>query len=146
MNISHSDLVALDSNVLVHWLRQDSTGRHILQRYELDQRVERPLVSTVVEGEIRGLAKCWKWGAKKLTRLDDILSELVRMDAGLREVVMAYADLYAEDRSGGHNTGENDLWIAATAKAAGAILLTCDTDFRWMDSGSLRVEVITQVR
>ena len=146
MSIGPLDLVALDTNALVHWVRQDSTGRHILERYELDQRVDRPLVSTVVEGEIRGLAKCWKWGANKLKRLDDILSELVRVDAGLREVVLAYADLYAEDQSGGHNTGENDLWIAATAKATGAILLTCDTDFRWMDRITLRVEVIHQVR
>jgi tRNA(fMet)-specific endonuclease VapC len=146
VSISPSDLVALDTNTLVHWVRQDSTGRHILRQYQLQDRVDRPLFSSVVEGEIRGLAKCWNWGANKLKRLDDILSELVRVDAGLREVVLAYADLYAEDQSGGHNTGENDLWIAATAKATGAILLTCDADFRWMDSKTLRVEVIQQVR
>lgn len=43
-----------------------------------------------------------------------------------------------------HNTGENDLWIAATAKATGAVLLTCDDDFAWMSPRLLRVEIVAQ--
>ena len=65
-----------------------------------------------------------------LTRL---LGEVVRVDAGLPEVVDAYADLTVLDLRGGHNTKDNDLWIAATAKATGAVLLTCDHDFDWLN-------------
>lgn len=116
-----------------------------MQQFSLDQRTDRPLVSSIVEGEIRGLAKCWGWGAKKIDRLDKILSELVRVDAGIHDIILAYSVLYADDQQGGHSTGENDLWIAATAKATGAILLTCDGDFRWMNQIHLRVEIVSSV-
>lgn len=145
MSLNPYDLIALDTNTLVHWVRQDRTGQHLLQQYALDQRTDRPLVSTIVEGEIRGLAMIWKWGAKKLKTLDEILSELVRVDAGLHDIVLAYAELYADDQKGGHGTGENDLWIAATAKATGAVLLTCDTDFRWLSPKHLRVEIVPPI-
>jgi tRNA(fMet)-specific endonuclease VapC len=34
---------------------------------------------------------------------------------------------------GAYNMGKNDLWIAATAKASGAVLLTTDADFNHLD-------------
>jgi tRNA(fMet)-specific endonuclease VapC len=145
MSMGDNDLIAIDTNALVHWVRQDSTGKNLLQRYALDQRMECPVLSSIVEGEIRGLARCWKWGAGKLKRLDEILAELVRVDAGHPAIVQAYADLYFADQQRGRNTGENDLWIAATARVTGAILLTCDNDFRWMTPAFVRIEVSPQV-
>ena len=56
MSIRSDDLIAIETNALVHRVRQDSTGRQLLQRYALDQRAERPVLSTIVDGEIRGLA------------------------------------------------------------------------------------------
>lgn len=146
MSLRPTDIIALDTNALIHWVRHDATGQHLLNTYKLDQRTDRPLVSTIVEGEIRGLAKCWDWGEKKLELLDGILAELVRVDAGLYDIILAYADLYEADQSGGHNTGENDLWIAATAKAAGAVLVTCDNDFTWMNPTRLRIEFVRSVQ
>jgi len=147
MSIDDDDIVAIDTNALVHWVRQDVTGQYLLQTYALEQRVERPLMSTVVEGEIRGLARCWNWGQKKLRMLDLILAELVRIESSHPDIVQVYADLYYEDQRGGHNTGENDLWIAATAKASGAKLLTCDGDFDWMKKNKLLdVEHVKQVK
>ncbi len=64
------------------------------------------------------------------------------MDAGLPDVVKAYAEIYAADKVGGHNTGQNDMWIAATTKAAGAVLLTCDNDCVWMNPGLVTVEYV----
>lgn len=146
MSISPNDLIAIDTNVLVHWIRQDSTGKHLLAKYHLDQRVERPLLPTIVEGEILGLAKCWAWGEKKLESLSRLLSELVRVEAGLPEVVEAYAELYFEAHSKGRSHGENDLWIAASARATGAVLLTCDTDFKWLSPKFVRVEYVPETR
>lgn len=140
MSMPPNDLIVIDTNALIHWVRQDVTGQRLLQQFALDQRLERPLLSTVVEGEIRGLARCWNWGTAKLKRLDEIVGELVRVDAGHLDVVRGYADLYYEDQQGGHNTGENDLWIAATAKATGAILLTTDGDFTWLSPNLIRLE------
>jgi predicted nucleic acid-binding protein len=56
----------------------------------------------------------------------------VYVDAGIPEVVEAYAELYADGTRNGFPCGENDLWIAATAKAANALLITCDRDFDWL--------------
>jgi len=145
MTIGPNDLITLDTSVLVHWVRQDRTGQHLRQAYHLDARNERPLVSTITEGEIYGLAKCWHWGSGKLQTLGDILSELVRFEASLPDVVDAYAELYFQDQSGGHNTGENDLWIAACARASQSFFLTCDRDFLWMHPNWVRVEYIPEI-
>ena len=83
-------------------------------------------------------------GAAKLKRLDEILGELVRVDAGHPDIVQGYADLYFADQQGGHNTGESDLWIAATAKVTGAVLLTADSDFGWLHPGLIRVELVPE--
>ncbi len=146
MSLAPLDLLLIDTSALVHWVRQDSTGRHLLQRYDLESRPERPLVSSVTEGEILGLASCWNWGDRKRQFLDTILSELVRFEAGLPAVVDAYAELYFEDQRGGRNTGENDLWIAACARASRAVLLTCDRDISWMAPAWLTVEYVPEIR
>jgi hypothetical protein len=49
-------LVLLDTNILVHIARCDPVGLWVVENYGLSQRSERPLISTVVEAEIRALA------------------------------------------------------------------------------------------
>jgi tRNA(fMet)-specific endonuclease VapC len=39
--------------------------------------------------------------------------------------------------------GKNDLWIAATAKVLGGVLLTTDGDFDHLNPSALRVECIS---
>lgn len=146
MTLLASDLISVDTNVLIHWVRQNATGIHLRDTYRLHERTDRPIFSTVVEGEIRALARVWNWGEDKLISLYQILAELVRVDAGLPDVVQAYAEIYAADQAGGHNTGQNDMWIAATTKAAGAVLLTCDNDCVWMNPILLKVEYVPTVK
>lgn len=136
------NLLSLDTNVLVDWIRQDRRGQYLRATYHLESLPNRPLFSTIVEGELRGLARRWNWGERKLSALDDILAQLVRIDAGAPEVVLSYAELYEADARGGHNTGENDLWIAASTKAAGASLLTRDDDCLWMHPDLVSVEYV----
>ena len=146
MTLRPNDLISLDTNVLIHWVRQNDTGIQLRDNYKLHERADRPIYSTIVEGELRAIAKVWKWGQNKLAVLDEILVELVRVDAGLSDVVKAYAEIYAADYAGGHNTGQNDMWIAATTKAAGGILLTCDYDCVWMSPTLLGVEHVKTVK
>ncbi len=146
MTLRSTDLISLDTNVLVHWIRQNAVGIQLRDTYRLHERMDRPIYSTVVEGEIQALAKVWKWGTDKLNSLDEILAELVRVDAGLPDVVKAYAEIYAADQADGHNTCQNDMWIAATTKAAGAVLLTCDTDCVWMHPQLVNVEHVPTVK
>ncbi len=146
MTLLPNELISLDTNVLVHWIRQNATGIQLRDMYRLHEREDRPIYSSIVEGEIRALAKIWEWGNAKLDSLDELLAELVRVDAGLPGVVQAYAAIYAADQAGGHNTGQNDMWIAATTKAADAVLLTCDNDCVWMNPGIVAVEHVSTVK
>ena len=146
MTLRPDDLISLDTNVLVHWIRQNDTGIQLRDAYRLHERTDRPIYSTIVEGELRALAAVWKWGSSKLELLEELLAELVRVDAGLPDVVKAYAEIYAADQAGGHNTGQNDMWIAATTKAAGAVLLTCDDDCVWMSPHLVVVEHVPTVK
>ncbi len=143
--IEPQQLIALDTNVLVNWLRNNSTGQYLKEQYQLDTRVEKPLFSTVVEGELLGLARRWQWGEERLKQLAKLLDELVRFNSGMPAVVEAYAELYFQSSSTGHTTGENDLWIAASARAAGAVLLTNDNGFSWMHPNLVRIELVPNI-
>lgn len=145
MTIPAGQLIVLDTNILVDLVRDNERGRKINQCFQLTDRSERPLFSSVTEGEILGLARLpkWRWGEPKLRQLGELLANLVRVNAGLPDVVDAYAELYAASYATGNSTGDNDLWIAATAKATGSVLLTRDTDFDWMDPALLTIESVT---
>ncbi len=93
---SHA-LVLLDTSVLVHLARQDATGVWIENHFALTARADRPLISTITEGEILGFARQRNWGATRMADLTRLLGEVVRVDAGLPEVVDAYADLSVLD-------------------------------------------------
>ena len=144
MSERRQPLVLLDSTVLVHLLRGDATGRWIEDAYHLTSRRDRPLLSTVAEGEVRGLALGWGWGSRKLDELERLLQQLVIVEAGLPAIVHCYAELYVEATRGGHPAGENDLWIAATAMVTQAELFTCDQDFGWLNAVHLPVRYITE--
>lgn len=140
MTLSPAALVLLDTNVFVNLVRGNQVGWYLEKEYNLSKRPERPLLSSVVCGEIKGLAKYWEWGSKKLDKLEKILAELVLVSAGESPVIDAYAALYAQLTPAGIKLGENDLWIAATAQAAGATLLTTDSDFDRLPADTVSVE------
>jgi len=144
VTVLSTDLLLLDTSVFIHVARNDSTGQHLLSTYGLETRTERPLFSTISEGEVLALSRRWKWGNAKQARLRDLFAELVRIDAGLPEVIEAYAELHAISLAQGLNIGENDMWIAACAKAASAIVLACDTDFKRVPKSFVKVEVVDQ--
>jgi hypothetical protein len=89
VNLPSHVLVLLDTSVLVHLARQDATGRWIENQYALTARAERPLISTMSEGEILGFARHRNWGASRMGDLTRLLGGLVRVEAGLPEVVNA---------------------------------------------------------
>lgn len=139
MNIPPRQLLLLDTNVIVYLLRQKQKGKELEAKYQLSKREEKPLYSTITEGELFGLVKGWNWGDEKLDNMKALLTELVRVEVSHPEIVEKYAELYYEAKKSGNTTGENDLWIAATALAANAWLITCDTDFNWMSGKFLTI-------
>ncbi len=139
MTVGPETLILLDTSVVLHLARNDATGQAIETQYSLTSRRDRPLISSVTEGELLAFAYSRQWGQCKLDALRRMLDNFVRVDAGLPAVVEWYAQLHAEAKRRGAPRGQNDLWIAATAKAAGAVLLTTDKDFDWLDPDYLKV-------
>lgn len=119
----------LDTSIIVHVLRADRLGRYLIEEQQLRARVEAPLVSIVTVGEMLSLGRQFGWGGQKLEYMHELLHELVIVDINSEPVLSSYAEIDAWCRQNGIALGKNDLWIAATAVATGAVLLTADKDF-----------------
>jgi tRNA(fMet)-specific endonuclease VapC len=124
-----SGLLLLDTSVLLHLLRATALGSRIADEHSLKNRGERPLTSIVCVGEALAFAKKRGWGAPRVSKLHELIHQLVIVDINSIEILEGYAtaDAFCEGR--GKVLGKNDLWIAATAAATGALLLTTDKDF-----------------
>ena len=135
----------LDTGVLLHYARETKTYEAIEERFGLLKAApEACILSSVVEGEALAFANYKKWGHAKLSRLKEVLDQLVRVNAGQRLVVDAYVSLYAVARSSGQAIGQNDLWIAATASVTKADLYTCDGDFSFLSPKYIVVHYIPE--
>jgi len=116
----------------VHLIRGKNAGQRIANDYHLLQRTERPLISVVTVGELKALANKLGWSTGKQRHLDELIAELVVVGLNQGDIVSHYAaiDHYCERVvKPARPMGQNDLWIAATAAAADAHLLTTDRDF-----------------
>ncbi|MGD9494887.1 MAG: type II toxin-antitoxin system VapC family toxin [Armatimonadota bacterium] len=137
------DLALLDTGVLVHLLRpSDPIAQWIESSCALSTRSETPLLATVVEAEVLAIARYNKWGERRLQQLRKLLDELVRVEMDRPQIIDAYAELYCVARSQGqaiHDPNQNDLWIAATARATDSVLLTQDPDFDFLHPAYIRI-------
>jgi tRNA(fMet)-specific endonuclease VapC len=121
-------VLLLDTNILIQLVRENSIGRSIEARFLLRSRSERPLISIITIGEALAFAKKLSWGRSKARALDSLLQELVTVVIS-DEILKAYAEVDFLLRRRGNPIEQNDLWIAATAIASKAHLLTTDKDF-----------------
>ena len=144
MSIAADRLILLDTGVLIHLARKDPTGKAVEEEHELSTRPDRPLLSSVVEGEVLGFALWRGWGPARMRGLSVLFDRLARVDARPPEIVRAYAELFAMGRRSGKPCGQNDLWIAATAKVVNAVLLTCDRDFDWLHPEHVEVCYVSE--
>ena len=69
------------------------------------------------------------WGQGKTDALRDLLGNIVVIQLGARGIIESYATVGTYMEGIGRQMKQNDQWIAATAAATNAILLTTDTDF-----------------
>jgi predicted nucleic acid-binding protein len=113
--------------IVVDILRANSTGKALA--VPLGQRSDRPLLSVISVGELLSLAEKWSWGNDRKAALDARLRQLVIVDINNSPVLNRYAAIDRFTSSAGRSMGQNDMWIAATATGAGAVLLTRDQDF-----------------
>lgn len=130
----------LDTNILVHYVRDDRTWARIRMDYQLLVVVPTPLISIVTAGELRSLARHRNWGRDKLDRMDFALGyfQIVPIDSPEQILIYSEIDNFCLER--GRVMGKNDLWIAATAALTDARLLTSDADFELLDGVYLNLE------
>lgn len=103
-----------------------------------------PIISAVTEGELRSLALQFMWGPDRLRKLEALLGRFVVVQLDLPGVYDAYAVIDNYSRQVGNEMGKNDVWIAATAKATGARLLTTDKGFDHLAPDYLSRDYIDQ--
>lgn len=123
----------LDTNVVVQLLRWNEIGKRIDARFGLLEAPVPPFISAVSLGEARSLGRQWSWGPNQIARLHALLLKLVVVDIRREPVVAHYVEIDHHCRSIGRRMNQNDLWIAASAAATGATLLTTDRDFDHID-------------
>jgi predicted nucleic acid-binding protein len=126
----------LDTNVVLELVRNKDLGKWISAQFELADATHRPLISIVTVGEIWTLADEFSFGQTKRDFLDKVLSTLVILDISHESVIEAYVVVNRACRQaigGARTLSKNDLWIAATAIAANAAIVTSDRDFLFLN-------------
>ena len=134
-------LYLLDTNIIVHLARRDALGLEINRTYSLLTCNPRPVISVVTVGEMRSLAYQWQWGEPKKRQMRFLLGyfRVLPIDEDVLETY-ALMDSYSEQV--GRSMGKNDAWIAATAFAYGAHLLTSDNDFSHLSPSFIAYDFI----
>ena len=147
----------LDTNILLGLAREAPWAGWAYNRFRLADPDVISFTSVVCVGEFRALAEKFGWGPKKRGRLDALLQELPAVSINEPDILTAYAliDAWscgkpitapggAAPTSPAVTMGKNDLWIAATAHATGAVLLSTDRDFEHLDGVWFKFEHVDQ--
>ncbi len=119
----------LDTNILWAYVRQGPVGLHVEARHALRTSDPLPIISVVVEGEIRALALPFGWGPVRVQTREELLGYSTVIPLPFENIVEVYAEIDDYSRRRGVAIGKNDLWTAATAHVTGAWLLTTDRGF-----------------
>ncbi len=99
------------------------------------------LIPAAVEAELFSIARQRSWGSKKRNSLTELMDQNIIIHTN-EEIVQRYAEIDAFSQGkdsasppgmSARNMGKNDLWIAATASVAAAVLITEDQDFDHLD-------------
>lgn len=132
----------LDTGLLLGFARRAPWAINARETLDLGDPDTMVFTSVICQGEILALAEKNGWGTNRRGRLEQLLDQIPRLDISRKEITGAYAQIDAWTH--GNSVGapnnappptpaipmkQNDLWIAATAYASGATLLSTDKDF-----------------
>lgn len=122
-------LYLLDTTTFSFLMQENPRVRAQLTKLSPDDRL---IICAIVRGEVR-------YGLERLPRgrrRRDLEAKANNLFAALpcepvpETAADAYARIKRETERKGMPLDENDLWIAATARALGAVLVTSDSDFQ----------------
>jgi predicted nucleic acid-binding protein len=127
---------------LVHLIRSNAVGQRVDAELSLTSRSDRPVISVITVGEMFALARKFGWGTDKQAALDQLVRQLVIIQLNQGDILDRYADIdrYCEkELSPARPMAQNDMWIAATACAFDATLISADSDFNHLAPRFLRL-------
>jgi predicted nucleic acid-binding protein len=141
------NFIVIDTCIILHILRNNVTGQRVLDALANFEDEPALVVSTVTKGELESLKKQQNWGETRCKFLNTFLETVTYIDVNNTDETLhiAYSDIDAfskrkiTDAQGNlligsaKTMGKNDLWIAATANALNANLMTTDGDFDHLD-------------
>lgn len=110
----------LDTNICIY-IRQ-LRPPHVLDRFKRLQPGD-AVISVITYGELRYGAEKSRERQKAMLRLQELVTLMPVLDMPA-EAGESYGAIRAQLEAKGEIIGNNDLWIAAHAKAAGLILVT----------------------
>jgi len=132
----------LDTGLLLGFSRNAPWAIGARETHGLGDPETMVFTSIICQGEILALAEKNGWGINRRDRLEQLLDQIPRLDISRKEIIDAYAliDAWTHGNSveAPNNAPpprpavpmkQNDMWIAATAHASGATLLSTDKDF-----------------
>ncbi len=139
-----SILYLFDTNILLALHRGKQLGSYLNQTFRLSEVINRPLISIVTHGEIWAMAQRNSWGEKKRDAVQEMLDDLVTLDLSDPAIIESYVVVQKNlsHPKGARSVSDNDKWIAATAIAAQALLLTTDQDFLHLHPDVCRVQYV----
>jgi predicted nucleic acid-binding protein len=118
----------LDTNAVSDLMRADYAAEEWIGRLEIEDRV---VTCTIVRGEILfGIARLP--AGKRRVELEEVGTRFLsafRCEPVPERAAGFYAELKVTRQRSGLSLDENDLWVAATALAIGAQLVSRDRDF-----------------
>lgn len=133
--------LVLDTNVLIHLVRGNQVATAVKQFIDTKESPQL-FISVVSIAEAESLVVQWGWGERKVTLLQKLMGSFVcNIAQEQSELINAYVDIDAFSQgkkpapngnslnNSPRNMGKNDLWIAATAFAVEATVVTTDGDF-----------------
>ena len=137
----------LDTGLLLGLTRRARWARYTVDHLKLDSPEVLSYTSAICHGEILALAEKRGWGRTKRMELEQVLRDLPRLDINRAPILSAYALIDAWTHGGRVDSpgnapppqpaismSQNDLWIAATAHASNAALVSTDKDFHHLHS------------
>jgi predicted nucleic acid-binding protein len=139
-----------DTGIVLGMLRGSSYAKHVLNTYEPFSAPNLAIQSVVTIAELEAFGFRRQWGESKCAKLRELVRKIPQQDINHPNIVRHYVEIDAY-RHNGHpvkslpqgtsafSMGDNDLWIAATAAALGAVLLTTDKDFLRLNDVFLKV-------
>lgn len=149
--------VLLDTGMLLGLMREAPWAL----KADADLRLSGPetlaFTSAVCRGELLALAEKRGWGAGRRERMESVLDRFPTIGISRPSILSAYALIDAWTRGANVRSpagvppprpalpmSQNDLWIAATAHAGHAVLVSTDTDFGRLDGVWLEFVLVTQ--